>query len=160
VGLGSDVAIANRRGQLQTANDYFSANFAKLIAGLAISLRAARWHAGRRSAFICSATIFCASPRGAALVEGIFVPNKVTHGEVLIVSPSKYGRLLKALNLDHSQIVEAALIRAEAIGRAKPHAEVAVKDQAECVSTVIASHGFTMRQTSFLALHLRSPFPR
>jgi hypothetical protein len=82
------------------------------------------------------------------------------NSEVLIVSPWKYGRLLKALNLDHSQIVEAALIRAEAIGRAKPHAEVAVKDQAECVSTVIASHGFTMRQTSFLALHLRSPFPR
>jgi hypothetical protein len=54
----------------------------------------------------------------------------------LTVSPRKCGRLLEALNLHHSQIVEAALIGAEAIGRAKPHAEVAVKDQAECVSTV------------------------
>ena len=77
----------------------------------------------------------------------------------LTVSPRKCGRLLEALNLHHSQTVEAALIGAEAIGRAKPHAEVAVKDQAECFSTVIAPHGFTMRQTSFLALHLSPHFP-
>jgi hypothetical protein len=77
-----------------------------------------------------------------------------------IASPWKCRRLLKALNLDHRQIVEPALIGAEAIGRAKPHAEVAMKDQAECFSTVIASHRFAMRQTSFVVLHLRSPFPR
>ena len=35
-----------------------------------------------------------------------------------------------------------------------------MKDQAERFPAVIASHGFTVRQTSFLALHLRSPFPR
>jgi hypothetical protein len=52
------------------------------------------------------------------------------------------------------QIVEAALIRAEAISRTEPHPEIAMKQ------TVVTSHGFNMRQTSFLALHLRSPFPR
>jgi hypothetical protein len=35
-----------------------------------------------------------------------------------------------------------------------------MKDQAERFPTVVTSHGFNMRQTSFLALHLRSPFPR
>ena len=75
------------------------------------------------------------------------------------VSARKCARRLKALNLDHCQIVEATLIRAEAIGRTEPHAEVAMKDQAERFPTVVASHGFNMRQTS-LALHLRSPFPR
>jgi hypothetical protein len=68
--------------------------------------------------------------------------------------------MLKALNLNHRQIVEATLIRAQAIGRTEPHAELAMKDQAERFPTVIASHGFNMRQTSSLALHLRSPFPR
>ena len=34
-----------------------------------------------------------------------------------------------------------------------------MKDQAERFPTVVASHGFNMRQTSSLALHLRSPFP-
>ena len=77
----------------------------------------------------------------------------------MAVSPWKCARLLKALNLNHRQIVEAALIRAEAIGRTEPHTEVAMKDQAERFPTVVASHGFNMRQTS-LALHLRSPFPR
>jgi hypothetical protein len=78
----------------------------------------------------------------------------------LAVSPWKCARLLKGLNLNHRQIVEAALIRAEAIGRTEPHTEVAMKDQAERFPTVVASHGFNMRQTSALALHLRSPFPR
>ena len=78
----------------------------------------------------------------------------------LAVSPWKCARLLKALNLNHCQIVEATLIRAEAIGRTEPHAEVAMKYQAERFPTVVASHGFNMRQTSSLALHLRSPFPR
>jgi hypothetical protein len=78
----------------------------------------------------------------------------------LTVSPWKCARLLKALNLNHRQIVEAALIRAEAIGRTEPHPEIAMKDQAERFPTVVTSHGFNMRQTSFLALHLRSPFPR
>ena len=77
----------------------------------------------------------------------------------MAVSALKCARRLKALNLDHCQIVEATLIRAEAIGRTEPHAEVAMKDQAERFPTVVASHGFNMRQTS-LALHLRSPFPR
>ena len=49
---------------------------------------------------------------------------------------SARGRL-KALNLDHCQIVEATLIRAEAIGRTEPHAEVAMKDQAERFPTVV-----------------------
>ena len=35
-----------------------------------------------------------------------------------------------------------------------------MKDQAERFPTVVASHAFNMRQTSSLALHLRSPFPR
>jgi len=78
----------------------------------------------------------------------------------LTVSPWKCARLLKALNLNHRQIVETALIRAEAIGRTEPHPEIAMKDQAERFPTVVTSHGFNMRQTSFLALHLRSPFPR
>jgi hypothetical protein len=78
----------------------------------------------------------------------------------LTVSPWKCARLLKALELNHRQIVEAALIRAEAIGRTEPHPEVAMKDQAKRFPAVIASHGFNMRQTSSLALHLRSPFPR
>jgi hypothetical protein len=38
--------------------------------------------------------------------------------------------LLKALNLNHRQIVEAALIRAETIGRTEPHPEIPMKDQA------------------------------
>ena len=75
----------------------------------------------------------------------------------LTVSPWKCPRLLKALNLNHRQIVEAALIRAEAIGRTEPHPEIAMKDQAERFPTVVTSHGFNMRQTSFLALHFRSP---
>ena len=74
-------------------------------------------------------------------------------------SPWKRARLLKGLNLNHRQIVEAALIRAEAIGRTELHPEIAMKHQSE-LPTVVASHGFNMRQTSFLALHLRSPFPR
>ena len=76
------------------------------------------------------------------------------------VSARKCARRLKALNLDHCQIVEATLIRAEAIGRTEPHAEVAMKDQAERFPTVVTSHAFNMRQRSSLALHLRSPFPR
>jgi hypothetical protein len=68
--------------------------------------------------------------------------------------------MLKALNLNHRQIVETALIGAEAICRAEPHSEIAMKGQAERFPTVVASHGFNMRQTSSLALHLRSPFPR
>jgi hypothetical protein len=36
--------------------------------------------------------------------------------------------MLKALNLNHRQIVESALIRAEAIGRTEPHPEMAIKD--------------------------------
>jgi hypothetical protein len=78
----------------------------------------------------------------------------------LTVSPWKCARLLEALNLNHRQIVEAALIRAEAVSRTEPHPEIAMKDQAERLPTVVTSHGFNMRQTSFLALHLRSPFPR
>jgi hypothetical protein len=70
----------------------------------------------------------------------------------LAVSPWKCARLLKALNLNHRQIVEAALICAEAIGRAEPHTEIAMKDQAERFPTVVASDGFNMRQTSALAL--------
>jgi len=64
------------------------------------------------------------------------------------VSPWKCARLLKGLNLNHRQIVEAALIRAEAIGRTKPHPEVAMKDQAERFPAVIAPHRF-MRTSSF-----------
>jgi hypothetical protein len=41
------------------------------------------------------------------------------------------GRLIKALDLNHRQIVEAALIRAEAISRTEAHPEVAMKDKAE-----------------------------
>ena len=52
------------------------------------------------------------------------------------------------MNLDHSQIVEAALIRAEAIGRAEPHPEIAMKDQAERFPAVIAPHRF-MRTLRF-----------
>jgi hypothetical protein len=78
----------------------------------------------------------------------------------LAVSPWTCGRLLEALNLNHRQIVETALIRAEAIGRTEPHPEIAMKDQTERFPTLVTSHGFNMRQTSFLALHLRSPFPR
>jgi hypothetical protein len=73
----------------------------------------------------------------------------------LTVSPWKCARLLKALELNHRQIVEAALIRAEAIGRTESHTEIAMKDQAERFPTVVA-----LRQMSSLALHLRSPFPR
>ena len=74
------------------------------------------------------------------------------------VSPWKCARLLKALNFNHRQIVEATLIRAEAIGRTET--EVAMKYQAERFPTVmVASHAFNMRQRSSLALHLRSPFP-
>jgi len=47
------------------------------------------------------------------------------------VSGRKCARQLKAPNLDHCQVVEATLMRAEAIGRTKPHPEVAMKDQAE-----------------------------
>jgi hypothetical protein len=78
----------------------------------------------------------------------------------VIPSPCECARLLQALNFNHRQIVEAPLIRIEAIGRAEPHTEVAMKDQAERFPTVVASHGFNMRQTSFLAQHLKSPFPR
>jgi hypothetical protein len=91
----------------------------------------------------------------------------------LTVSPWKSARPLlsdsvsrdllgesKAPNLDHRQIGEAALIRAETIGRTEPHPEIAMKDRAERFPTVVTSHGFSMRQTSLLALHLRSPFPR
>jgi hypothetical protein len=66
----------------------------------------------------------------------------------------------KAPNLNNRQIGEAALIRAQTIGRTEPHPEIAMPDQAERFPTVVTSHGFNMRQTSFLALHLRSPFPR
>jgi hypothetical protein len=66
----------------------------------------------------------------------------------------------KAPNLNHRQIGEAALIRAETIGRTEPHPEIAMKDQAERFPTVVTSHGFNMRRTSLLAVHLRSPrFP-
>ena len=78
----------------------------------------------------------------------------------LAVSPWKCTRLLKALDLNHRQIVEAALIRAEAVGRKELHPEVTMKDQAERFPTVVASHGFTMRQTSSLAFHLSSRNPR
>jgi hypothetical protein len=107
--------------------------------------------------FSCYATIRCACHTRRC------VRNERNHrppGHCFGVSPLKGRWPLEALNFDHGQIVEAALIRAEAIGRAKPHAKVAVKDQPERFSTVITSHGFSMRQTSFLALHLRSPFPR
>jgi hypothetical protein len=67
-----------------------------------------------------------------------------------IAWPSHLGsaRGCKGLNLNHRRIVEAALIRAEAIGRTEPHTEVAMKDQAERFPTVVASHGFNIRQTS------------
>jgi hypothetical protein len=58
----------------------------------------------------------------------------------LTVSPWKCARLLKALNLNHRQIVEAALIRVEAIGRTEPHPEIAMKYQAERFPTVVTSH--------------------
>jgi hypothetical protein len=86
--------------------------------------------------------------------RGTFAPGRLT------VSPWKCARMLKALNLNHRQIVEAPLIRVEAIGRTEPHTEVAMKDQAERFPTVIASHAFNMRRTWSLALDLRSPFPR
>ena len=100
--------------------------------------------------------------------ERIVVPHDATAGRGrrtlalrrLTVSAWKCARMLKALNLNHRQIVEAALICAKAIGRAEPHTEIAMQDQAERFPTVVASHGFNMRQTSSLALHLRSPFPR
>jgi hypothetical protein len=66
----------------------------------------------------------------------------------------------KVPNLNNRQIGEAALIRAETIGRTESHPEIAMQDQAERFPTVVTSHGFNMRQTSLLALHLRSPFPR
>ena len=79
--------------------------------------------------------------------ERIVIRHDASVREVhcLAVSPWKCARLLKALNLNHRQIVEATLIRAEAIGRTEPHAEVAMKYQAERFPTVVA-----------LALHLRS----
>ena len=118
---------------------------------------------GERSAFSVPRRSFVPPIRGGDRRP----PRCYRAGEVrwsaygsLTVSPWKCARLLKALNLNHRQIVEAALIRAEAIGRAEPHPEIAMKDQAERFPTVVTSHGFNMRQTSFLALHLRSPFPR
>jgi hypothetical protein len=75
----------------------------------------------------------------------------------LAVSPWKCARLLKGLNLNHRQIVEAALIRAEAIGRTEPHPEVAMQDQAERFPTVIASHGFNMRQNVVLGAAFEVP---
>jgi hypothetical protein len=70
----------------------------------------------------------------------------------------------KAPNLNNCQIGEAALIRAQTIGRTigrtEPHPEIAMKDKAERFPTVVTSHGFNMRRTSLLALHLRCPrFP-
>ena len=83
------------------------------------------------------------------------------------IGTEKLGRLTlevraaaQGSKFNHRQIIEATLIRAEAIGRTEPHAEVAMKDQAERFPTVVASHAFNMRQRSSLALHLRSPFPR
>ena len=121
--------------------------------------------AARRPAIrlFCSATTFCAShtrrwARARGSSSAMMLPRSVRVWYMaLAVSPWKCARLLKALNLNHRQIVEAALIRAEAIGRTEPHTEVAMKDQAERFPTVVASHGFNMRQMSSLALHLRSP---
>jgi hypothetical protein len=91
----------------------------------------------------------------------------------LTVSPWKSARPLlsdsvsrdllgepKVPNLNNRQIGEAALICAQTIGRTESHPEIAMQDQAERFPTVVTSHGFNMRQTSLLALHLRSPFPR
>src|SRR5262249_26449721 len=92
--------------------------------------------AARRRAIrlFCSATIFCAShtrrwtkARGSS--SATMLPRGVgcaAYGS-LTVSPRKSAQLLKALNLNHRQIVEAALIRAEAIGRTEPHPEVAMR---------------------------------
>jgi len=125
---------------------------------------------GERSAFSVPRRSFVPPIRDVGLKRGDRRPPRCYRGAwarylgaaygSLTVSPWKSARLLKALNLNHRQIVEAALIRAEAIGRTEPHPEIAMKDQAERFPTVVTSHGFNMRQTSFLALHLRSPFPR
>src|SRR5262249_35096628 len=125
---------------------------------------------GERSAFSGPRRSFVLPIRDVGLKRGDRRPPRCSRGVwasyvgaaygSLTVSPWKSARLLKALNLNHRQIVEAALIRAEAIGRTEPHPKITMKDQAEQFPTVIASHGFNMRQTSFLALHLRSPFPR
>jgi hypothetical protein len=48
-----------------------------------------------------------------------------------IRSPWECGRLIKALDLNHRQIVEAALIRAQTISRTEAHPEIAMKDKAE-----------------------------
>ena len=87
--------------------------------------------------------------------EGIVVRQHATAGRgrgyvgaeygSLTVSPWKCARLFKALNLNHRQIVEAALIRAEAIGRTEAHSEIAMKYQAKRFPTVVAPHRFRMR---------------
>jgi hypothetical protein len=129
-----------------------------------------RQREGERSAFSVRRRSFVPPIRDVGLERGDRRPPRWYRGAwtryvgaacgSLTVSPWKCARLLKALNPNHRQIVEAALIRAEAIGRTEPHPEIAMKYQAERFPTVVTSHGFNMRQTSFLALHLRSPFPR
>ena len=116
---------------------------------------------GQRSAFSVPRRPFVRPIRDVGPVREVVVRHEARneYGSVA-VSARKCARRPKALNLDHCQIVEATLIRAEAIGRTEPHAEVAMKDQAERFPTVVTSHAFNMRQRSSLALHLRSPFPR
>jgi hypothetical protein len=109
-----------------------------------------RQREGERSAFSVRRRSFVPPIRDVGLERGDRRPPRWYRGAwtryvgaacgSLTVSPWKCARLLKALNLNHRQIVEAALIRVEAIGRTEPHPEIAMKYQAERFPTVVTSH--------------------
>jgi len=73
------------------------------------------------------------------------VVTRLWQGDPARQSASVRERQVDVMNLHHRQLIEAALIGLEAIGRTEAHSEIAMKYQPKRFPTVVAPHRFRMR---------------
>ena len=71
--------------------------------------------------------------------------TRLWQGDPARQSASVRERQVNVMNLHHRQLIEAALICLEAIGRTEAHSEIAMKYQPKRFPTVVAPHRFRMR---------------
>jgi len=71
--------------------------------------------------------------------------TRLWQGDPARQSASVRERQVDVMNLHHRQLIKAALIGLEAIGRTEAHSEIAMKYQPKRFPTVVAPHRFRMR---------------
>jgi hypothetical protein len=87
-------------------------------------------------------------PQNTSLHRNTTASDAITRlwqGDPARQSASVRERQVDVMNLHHRQLIEAALIGLEAIGRTEAHSEIAMKYQPKRFPTVVAPHRFRMR---------------